>query len=228
MSPLPVDREKRPADMDLEKLLARIREDAGKECGAILDRARREAAAIEKDIDDQARREGEALLAGRQAEIDRDRERALGAARLAARREVLARKRAALDEVYRAALAQLTGDRERLRRFFRRALAALPPGEYRLETGPDLADILPEDDFRGAAGKTTEKAPVFEFTGRRPELAGRVLLTAAGVEITLAPERLLDLRREALEPELARLLFPASGEAAAESPPAAAGEGAAG
>ncbi len=190
--------------MSVERVVAKLEEDAAQETAALLEQARRraeevalaaerEAVSIRKSLRERGRREAEAA-----------RLRILTDARLKARAELARARRAAVEEVFDEA---------------RRVLGELPESAYRerllevlleVARGGEELVLNPRDRERlgtwlseQAAGRGLRLSLSAET---RPLIGGFVLL-AGPVEINASLDVTLERLRDELEPGVAAVLF---------------------
>ena len=91
----------------IEKIIARIRQDAQAEIDALMEQARSEAAGVEENFRREAQAEAEALAAKAQKAAAEREERMVSSAQMEKRKRLLAARQEMVDQVYETALEEL-------------------------------------------------------------------------------------------------------------------------
>lgn len=197
----------------IEKITARIIEDAEREIAAMQQETEEEVNTLLAQAQTEAEQESmELLVRGRRAAEER-RERLSSSADMECRKLELAAKQELLQQSFDAALEELCALPQERYVTLLSALAveASSSGRERMILSARDADRLGEDIVK-AANAALQKA------GRRGELTlsqetrpipGGFILAEGDVELNCAFDTLIRLQREKLEKEVAAILFPA-------------------
>ena len=197
----------------IEKITARIIEDAEREIAAMQQETEEEVNTLLAQAQTEAEQESmELLVRGRRAAEER-RERLSSSADMECRKLGLAAKQELLQQSFDAALEELCAlPQERyITLLSTLAVEASSSGRERMILSARDADRLGEDIVK-AANAALQKA------GRRGELTlseetrpipGGFILAEGDVELNCAFDTLIQLQREKLEKEVAAILFPA-------------------
>ena len=197
----------------IEKITARIIEDAEREIAAMQQETEEEVNTLLAQAQTEAEQESmELLIRGRRAAEER-RERLSSSADMECRKLELAAKQELLQQSFDAALEELCAlPQERYATLLSTlAVEASSSGRERMILSARDADRLGEDIVK-AANAALQKA------GRRGELTlsqetrpipGGFILAEGDVELNCAFDTLIQLQREKLEKEVAAILFPA-------------------
>lgn len=197
----------------IEKITARIIEDAEREIAAMQQETEEEVNTLLAQAQTEAEQESmELLIRGRRAAEER-RERLSSSADMECRKLELAAKQELLQQSFDAALEELCALPQERYATLLSALAveASSSGRERMILSARDADRLGEDIVK-AANAALQKA------GRRGELTlsqetrpipGGFILAEGDVELNCAFDTLIQLQREKLEKEVAAILFPA-------------------
>ena len=197
----------------IEKITARIIEDAEREIAAMQQETEEEVNTLLAQAQTEAEQESmELLVRGRRAAEER-RERLSSSADMECRKLELAAKQELLQQSFDAALEELCALPQERYVTLLSALAveASSSGRERMILSARDADRLGEDIVE-AANAALQKA------GRRGELTlsqetrpipGGFILAEGDVELNCAFDTLIRLQREKLEKEVAAILFPA-------------------
>lgn len=197
----------------IEKITARIIEDAEREIAAMQQETEEEVNTLLAQAQTEAEQESmELLIRGRRAAEER-RERLSSSADMECRKLELAAKQELLQQSFDAALEELCALPQERYVTLLSALAveASSSGRERMILSARDADRLGEDIVK-AANAALQKA------GRRGELTlsqetrpipGGFILAEGDVELNCAFDTLIRLQREKLEKEVAAILFPA-------------------
>ncbi|MBP3465368.1 MAG: V-type ATP synthase subunit E [Angelakisella sp.] len=197
----------------IEKITARIIEDAEREIAAMQQETEEEVNTLLAQAQTEAEQESmELLIRGRRAAEER-RERLSSSADMECRKLELAAKQELLQQSFDAALEELCALPQERYVTLLSALAveASSSGRERMILSARDADRLGEDIVK-AANAALQKA------GRRGELTlsqetrpipGGFILAEGDVELNCAFDTLIQLQREKLEKEVAAILFPA-------------------
>ena len=197
----------------IEKITARIIEDAEREIAAMQQETEEEVNTLLAQAQTEAEQESmELLVRGRRAAEER-RERLSSSADMECRKLELAAKQELLQQSFDAALEELCALPQERYATLLSALAveASSSGRERMILSARDADRLGEDIVK-AANAALQKA------GRRGELTlsqetrpipGGFILAEGDVELNCAFDTLIRLQREKLEKEVAAILFPA-------------------
>lgn len=192
----------------IEKITARIMEDAGTEAEELLSAARAEAEGIRARYEEQAAAQAAKVAESGRAAARQRLERLEGAAEMEARKLVLEAKQQTIDRAFEKA---------------RRKLLALPEADYAellgrmaaaaSKTGQEEILLNPADRERvGAAvvAKANALLPGGKLTlgaESRP-LEGGLVLRSGKVEVNCAFETQLRMLRETMAAQVAGVLFP--------------------
>lgn len=197
----------------IEKITARIIEDAEREIAAMQQETEEEVNTLLAQAQTEAEQESmELLIRGRRAAEER-RERLSSSADMECRKLELAAKQELLQQSFDAALEELCALPQERYVTLLSALAveASSSGRERMILSARDADRLGEEIVK-AANAVLQKA------GRRGELTlsqetrpipGGFILAEGDVELNCAFDTLIQLQREKLEKEVAAILFPA-------------------
>ena len=197
----------------IEKITARIIEDAEREIAAMQQETEEEVNTLLAQAQTEAEQESmELLVRGRRAAEER-RERLSSSADMECRKLELAAKQELLQQSFDAALEELCALPQERYATLLSALAveASSSGRERMILSVRDADRLGEEIVK-AANAALQKA------GRRGELTlsqetrpipGGFILAEGDVELNCAFDTLIQLQREKLEKEVAAILFPA-------------------
>ena len=197
----------------IEKITARIIEDAEREIAAMQQETEEEVNTLLAQAQTEAEQESmELLVRGRRAAEER-RERLSSSADMECRKLELAAKQELLQQSFDAALEELCALPQERYATLLSALAveASSSGRERMILSARDADRLGEEIVK-AANAALQKA------GRRGELTlseetrpipGGFILAEGDVELNCAFDTLVRLQREKLEKEVAAILFPA-------------------
>lgn len=197
----------------IEKITARIIEDAEREIAAMQQETEEEVNTLLAQAQTEAEQESmELLIRGRRAAEER-RERLSSSADMECRKLELAAKQELLQQSFDAALEELCALPQERYVTLLSALAveASSSGRERMILSARDADRLGEEIVK-AANAVLQKA------GRRGELTlsqetrpipGGFILAEGDVELNCAFDTLIRLQREKLEKEVAAILFPA-------------------
>ena len=197
----------------IEKITARIIEDAEREIAAMQQETEEEVNTLLAQAQTEAEQESmELLIRGRRAAEER-RERLSSSADMECRKLELVAKQELLQQSFDAALEELCALPQERYVTLLSALAveASSSGRERMILSARDADRLGEDIVK-AANAALQKA------GRRGELTlsqetrpipGGFILAEGDVELNCAFDTLIRLQREKLEKEVAAILFPA-------------------
>lgn len=197
----------------IEKITARIIEDAEREIAAMQQETEEEVNTLLAQAQTEAEQESmELLIRGRRAAEER-RERLSSSADMECRKLELVAKQELLQQSFDAALEELCALPQERYVTLLSALAveASSSGRERMILSARDADRLGEDIVK-AANAALQKA------GRRGELTlsqetrpipGGFILAEGDVELNCAFDTLIQLQREKLEKEVAAILFPA-------------------
>ena len=197
----------------IEKITARIIEDAEREIAAMQQETEEEVNTLLAQAQTEAEQESmELLVRGRRAAEER-RERLSSSADMECRKLELAAKQELLQQSFDAALEELCALPQERYATLLSALAveASSSGRERMILSARDADRLGEEIVK-AANAALQKA------GRRGELTlsqetrpipGGFILAEGDVELNCAFDTLIQLQREKLEKEVAAILFPA-------------------
>ncbi len=193
-----------------DQILKKIMDDARADASRTLKEAGEKAHAIKdrsKAASDAARK---TAMAAAQGDAAQKRDRRLRMAALDARKDELSVKREligeAFDRALKSLLSQDVGTKTTL--YQKMLLSAASGGEELIPSAADEAVFTPE--FLSEANsvlKAIGKEPVTLGSGLREGVSGFVLVRG-GMECNCSIEALLTQHREALEPEVARALYP--------------------
>ncbi len=191
----------------------KILAEADEQAQQILDEAEKQV----QQIQDQGQKDLDALDKQIQADSDQDAQqeqhRILAAARQAITAELLQAKHQVLDEVFTTA---------------KRTLTDMPPDEYRqflvdllkqaVSTGNETVVAAEgekhlDQQLLDQANKQSDKTASLQLSQDKIPGSGGFLLAAGKINTKVTWEVLLTQARRELEPELAKMLFPASSEA---------------
>jgi V/A-type H+-transporting ATPase subunit E len=195
------------ADMILKKIL----DDARKDAAQMLTEARERAETTQERSKagiEAAKQEAE-QKAGRDAE--QRKERTLRMAQLDARKEELAMKRELIDEAFSFALRRLIAmDPDRKGVLFERMLYSSAQGGETVLPAQDDKNIFTQEFLEKINNNLSREGKTAVRLGDiAPGIQGGFLLALGGMECNCSLESLLRQERDALEPAVARALFPA-------------------
>ena len=196
----------------IEKITARIIEDAEREIAAMQQETEEEVNTLLAQAQTEAEQESmELLIRGRRAAEER-RERLSSSADMECRKLELAAKQELLQQSFDAALEELCALPQERYVTLLSALAveASSSGRERMILSARDADRLGEEIVK-AANAALQKAGRRELTlsqETRP-IPGGFILAEGDVELNCAFDTLIQLQREKLEKEVAAILFPA-------------------
>ena len=195
----------------IEKITARITAEAEEAAAAVIAGATEAAAAVTAEYEKKAAAAYEARLAAGKAELEQDAQRLDRAARLDGKKDVLALKRSLLEKAYEAAkekILSLDGD----------AYAAFLARECGKAAVSGHEQVILNAKDRAAHGEAVVKAANELLAARGlpgaltlsddvRDFSGGVVLREGAVEVNSTLDSLLELGRNALDAEVAGVLF---------------------
>lgn len=191
----------------IEKITARIQQDAQAEREAVLQEARQQADAIRADFQAQAQAAAAAAAEKSRTAAAQRLERLESAARMDARKQLLAAKQDCVQAAFDRALERLQALPEAE---YIRLLAGLAAGSA--QTGREELILSPADRAR-VGGQVTAEAnrlrdgAAFTLSDETREMAGGLILRDGSVEINCAFETRLRLLHERMAADVAGVLF---------------------
>ncbi len=194
----------------IERIAARIREDAEQEIARMNQEATEQVEAIQAQAQAQASREREEILARGRRAADERLERLKSAALMQRRTLELGARQEVLAEAFEKALDQLCSlpDEKMVSLLASLALQAAPGGRGRLIFSPQgraqigAAVVAKANEALAARG-----AGALALAQETRPLRGGFILADGPVEVNCSFEAMLRLRREALEKPVAEILF---------------------
>ena len=194
----------------IERIAARIREDADQEIARMNQEATEQVEAIQAQAQAQASREREEILARGRRAADERLERLKSAALMQRRTLELGARQEVLAEAFEKALDQLCAlpDEKMVSLLASLALQAAPGGRGRLIFSPQgraqigAAVVAKANEALAARG-----AGALALAQETRPLRGGFILADGPVEVNCSFEAMLRLRREALEKPVAEILF---------------------
>ena len=187
----------------IERIAARIREDAEQEIARMNQEATEQVEAIQAQAQAQASREREEILARGRRAADERLERLKSAALMQRRTLELGARQEVLAEAFEKALDQLCSlpDEKMVSLLASLALQAAPGGRGRLIFSPQGRTQI------GAAVVAKANEALAALAQETRPLRGGFILADGPVEVNCSFEAMLRLRREALEKPVAEILF---------------------
>ena len=203
----------------IEKITARIQEDAKADCAALLREAMDRAGAIQAKYEEQARTETAAAAEKAKSAAVARLERLEGAAQMDAKKLLLGAKQACIEEAFAQAQADLLAlpEGEYVSLLARIAVKASQTGREELIFSPKdrekvgakvVAEALKEvGSAVAAAASQIKTGTAFTLASDTREMAGGVILRDGSIEINCAFETQLRLLRDSMAGEVAGILF---------------------
>jgi len=197
--------------MALEDILRKIQQDAEAEAAAVLAEARVQSEAVLAQGRARAQAAAERIHSAGATAAEEARRRELATASVEIRQLVLSAKQQVLEQVFAGALDRLAGldDAQYRGLLADLAVRAAVRGDEQVVVSPRdrsrlddqwLAAVNARISTNGLPGKLT-------FAARTREMRGGLILQAGDIEVNCSFERTLALLQDALEPEIATLLF---------------------
>lgn len=196
----------------IEKIKAKILEDAQNEADTIINSAKQEAERILAEAHKAAERESRDVLAKADAEAGEARRKIMAMAELDMRKGLLAVKQEMVDAAFDAALRHLKSleDEE-----FEKVIGAML--EKAVVTGAEEIIVSPEDSRRFTpeflekvnqqlTRRRGEKA-MLKLSGETRNISGGFILKGEGLEINNSFDAIIRMERDEIESEIARILF---------------------
>lgn len=194
----------------IEKIIARIRQDAQTEIDALMEKARAEAAGVEETFRREAQAEAETLAAKAQKTAAEREERMVSSAQMEKRKTLLAARQQMIEQAYETALEEL---------------CTLPHADY-VET---LTALLLRASARGneevifckadrervgeeAVAAANARGKQLILSEETRPVRGGFILKDGNVEINCSFETLVRLQKSQSAAEVAAILFPAGSE----------------
>jgi V/A-type H+-transporting ATPase subunit E len=197
--------------MSLEKILARIADDAQKEAGRIIERANFNAQEIIKKAEEEAEILKAESFQRTEEEATRRKERMVAMSRLDFRKRILDEKQRAIDTVFQGAietLCKLEDDEYRVL-MKRMLLSGVQTGEEEIILSQrDKARLT--QSFLGELNeelRNNGKKSNLTISQETRQMSGGFVLRRGNIELNSAFESLFESSREELESEVGRLLF---------------------
>ncbi len=197
--------------MSLEKILARIADDAQKEADRITERAAFNAGEIIQKAEEETEILKAESLQRAKEEATQRKERMIAMARLDFRKRILDEKQRAIDVVFRGAIEKLCNlkDDEYRALMKRMLLSGVQTGEEEVIFAQrDKTRLTPS--FIGELNeelRNNEKKGNLTISEETREISGGFILRRGDVELNSTFESLLEFSRDELESEVGLLLF---------------------
>ena len=197
----------------IEKIIARIRQDAQAEIDALMEQARSEAAGVEENFRREAQAEAEALAAKAQKAAAEREERMVSSAQMEKRKRLLAARQEMVDQVYETALEELCAlpHKTYVETLTALLLRASTNGKEEVVFSKADRERVGEEAV-AAANARGKQLTLSEET--RP-IRGGFILKNGRVEINCSFETLMHLQKSQSAAEVAAILFPAGSEGTA-------------
>ena len=194
----------------IEKIIARIQQDAQAEMDALMEKAREEAAGVEETFRREAQAEAAALAAKAEKAAAEREERMVSSAQMEKRKTLLAARQSMVEQAYETALEEL---------------CTLPHAVY-VET---LTALLLRASAKGneevifskadrervgeeAVAAANQQGKILTLSEETRPIRGGFILKDGNVEINCSFETLVRLQRSKSAAEVAAILFPAGSE----------------
>ena len=197
--------------MSLEKILARIANDAQKEVDRIIERATSNAEGIIEKAEEEAEILKAELLQRTEEEAAQRKERMVAMARLDFRKRILDEKQRAIDAVFQKAIETLCKlEDDEYRALMKRMLLS------GVQTGEEEIILAQRDKTRLTQSFLDELNEELRNNGKKGnltisketrEMAGGFILRRGDIELNSTFESLFGFSRDELESEVGRLLF---------------------
>ena len=197
--------------MSLEKILARIADDAQKEADRITERAAFNAGEIIQKAEEDAEILKAESLQRAKEEATQRKERIIAMARLDFRKRILDEKQRAIDVVFRGAIEKLCNLKDdEYRGLMKRMLLS------GVQTGEEEVIFAQRDKTRLTSSfigelneelRNNEKKGNLTISEETREISGGFILRRGDVELNSTFESLLEFSRDELESEVGQLLF---------------------
>ena len=197
--------------MSLEKILARITDDAQKEVDRIIERATFNAKEVMKEAEGDAEILKAESLQRTEEEAAQRKERIVAMARLDFRKRILDEKQRAIDAVFQKAIETLCKlDDDKYRALMKRMLLS------GVQTGEEEIILSQHDKTRLTQSFLNELNEELRNNGKKGnltmskeirEMSGGFILRRGDIELNSTFESLFEFSRDELESEVGRLLF---------------------
>ncbi len=194
-----------------DRIIQRVQDDAQAKAEQIKAEAQEKANAIEEDARQKAERRKAHILEQARKTATEQKGRIIGVAQLETRKSLLAAKQEMISEAFDKALDELVNlDDQEYLKVVRDLLLNMA------ETGSETVIFSEQDRKRITDDFWKEINEALSKQGKKGELKlseetrnikGGFILQVSGVEMNCSFEALLDMKRDELEPEIARLLF---------------------
>lgn len=199
--------------MSIEKILAKIKDDARKEADEIKGRAEAKASRIIEDAKQQASDTKKQLIDEGKEEASRYKERQISMAALDFRKKVLEEKQKAIDLAFEKAMERLVSlkDQNYLELLEELVFESAEVGDEELILSPDDQKKLYQGFIESLNVKlnSSGKKGELKIAGETRDISGGVILRRGKVEINSSFESLIDSLRDELEAEVSKLLLSA-------------------
>lgn len=199
--------------MSIEKILAKIKDDARKEADKIKGRAEAKASRIIEDAKQQASDTKKQLIDEGKEETSRYKERQISMAALDFRKKVLEEKQKAINLAFEKAMERLVSlkDQNYLELLEDLIFESAEVGDEELILSPDDQKKLYQGFIESLNVKlnSSGKKGELKIAGETRDISGGVILRRGKVEINSSFESLIDSLRDELEAEVSKLLLSA-------------------
>lgn len=197
--------------MSLEKILAKIKEDAQREADRIKGQAEAKASEILEDAERQAEDRKKQLIDEAKENASQYKERQISMAALDFRKEILEEKQKAIDLAFEKAKEQLLSfnDQKYLELLEDLIIDSAEVGDEELILSPDDQKKLYQGFIESLNVKLNSAGKKGELTVSEEtrNISGGVILRRGKVEINSSFESLLESSRDELEAEVSKLLL---------------------
>ena len=197
----------------IERIIARIEEDAQAEIDALMEKAREEAAGVEETFRREAEAEAAALAVKAQKAAAEREDRMVSSAQMEKRRRLLAARQQMVEQVYETALEELCTLPHAAYVEILTALLLRASANGKEEVIFSKADRERVGEEAIAAANTRGKQLILSEETR--PIRGGFILKSGRVEINCSFEMLLQLQKSQSGAEVAAILFPAGSEGSA-------------
>ena len=185
------------------KVVDKIIEDAKASAQELLDKAQKKA----EEILAQAKEEQKALRKAIRAQAkeagEMEFERLLSAERINSKKDILAKKREILDNLFSEVMEELLSDKKTYKRWLVDVIAA--SGVKEGEIIPAKGDKVITKAFVDSVNKKAKS--VLKLSNTKGNFRGGVVIRSGTMEVNATLELALEIAREELEPEIAKMLW---------------------
>lgn len=196
--------------MNIDNIVTKIAADAKEQAAQTLRSAEERARDLEQKAEVRLEKQREEARRATSAEAEQLRERMLRMAALQEKKDALVMKREVVDQAFDAALQRLMDmPREDARKLSLSLLLESAQGDEAFLFGPGDEDLYDGAFLQSAneALKAAGKAGTLHYEPQRLAKRGGFVLRRAGMQMEMTWEMVLRVRRDALEADVANMLF---------------------